>query len=423
MSRPDFDEVCLGDVAELRNGKSLSPKLYAPTGKYPVFGSNGPIATTNELLNKDPVVVVGRVGAYCGAIHLSLGPSWVTDNAIVARPKSGGDVRYLYYRLRALDLRATASGSAQPLVTQAGLSAVRTLHAPPEVQRAIGHVLGTLDDKIELNRKMSETLEELARTLFKSWFVDFDPVHAKAAGKKPFGMDDATAALFPDSFEDSELGPIPRGWRVAALGELTSMLTRGRAPSYSDEGLLILNQKCIRNGRVSFDKARRTEADSGRWDDRALAVGDVLVNSTGVGTLGRVAQVTWLPEPASFDTHVTALRAADNVDPTFFGVGQLMKERVYEALGEGSTGQTELSRGRIAAELVVVPPEIVQRRFGEVVGPFRERSSQTERESLTLAELRDTLLPKLLSGELRVPLDVTHAPTSKSEQLGLFGDH
>ncbi len=373
--------------------------------------------------------ITGDSVARCCIVDSSILPARVNQHvAIVRAERDVLDARYLRYLLvqplmQAHLLSLASAGATRNALTKGMLESLVIEVPPLPEQRAIAHVLGTLDDKIELNRKMSETLEELARTLFKSWFVDFDPVHAKAAGKKPFGMDDATAALFPDSFEDSELGPIPRGWRVAALGELTSMLTRGRAPSYSDEGLLILNQKCIRNGRVSFDKARRTEADSGRWDDRALAVGDVLVNSTGVGTLGRVAQVTWLPEPASFDTHVTALRAADNVDPTFFGVGQLMKERVYEALGEGSTGQTELSRGRIAAELVVVPPEIVQRRFGEVVGPFRERSSQTERESLTLAELRDTLLPKLLSGELRVPLDVTHAPTSKSEQLGLFGDH
>lgn len=118
---------------------------------------------------------------------------------------------------------------------------------PLPEQRAIARVLGTLDDKIELNRKMIETLEELARTLFKSWFVDFDPVHAKAAGKKPFGMNDATAALFPDSFEDSELGPIPRGWRVGTLGEVASVrggeqldrthyATRGPFPVFGANG-------------------------------------------------------------------------------------------------------------------------------------------------------------------------------------------
>lgn len=433
----------LGDLVEIFDGPHATPKKTnaGPTflGISNLVGGRLDLSETEHLSEESFAQWTRRVTPAAGDVVFSyetrLGEAALIPVGLrcclgrrmgLLRPKSGKvDSHFLLYAYLGPEFQETIRqrtihGSTVDRIPLIEMPRFPIRVPPLPEQRAIAHVLGALDDKIELNRKMSETLEELTRTLFKSWFVDFDPVHAKAAGKKPFGMDDATAALFPDSFEDSELGPIPRGWRVGTLGELTSMLTRGRAPKYSDEGLLILNQKCIRSGRVSFEKARRTEADSGRWGDRALAVGDVLVNSTGVGTLGRVAQVTWLPEPASFDTHVTALRAADNVDPTFFGVGQLMKERVYEALGEGSTGQTELSRGRIAAELVVLPPEIVQRRFGEIMGPFRERSAQTERESLTLAELRDTLLPKLLSGELRVPLDVVDAPTATAEQLGLF---
>ncbi len=103
------------------------------------------------------------------------------------------------------------------------MSGIQTLVAPPAEQRAIAHILGTLDDKIELNRRMSQTIEAMARALFKSWFVDFDPVRAKVEGRQPEGMDAETAALFPDRFEDSEMGPIPRGWRVAPLEEIASV--------------------------------------------------------------------------------------------------------------------------------------------------------------------------------------------------------
>ncbi|MBK8481852.1 MAG: restriction endonuclease subunit S [Proteobacteria bacterium] len=185
MGDSRYEELPLGEIADFRNGKGLSPDKYTAVGKYPVFGSNGQIARTDELLNEDSVVVIGRVGAYCGSVHPVFEPSWVTDNAIVARPKAGEDVRYLYYRLASLDLRSTATGSAQPLVTQSGLGVLRAPHAPPDDQRAIAHILGTLDDKIELNRRMNETLEAMARALFKSWFVDFDPVRAKAQGQTP----------------------------------------------------------------------------------------------------------------------------------------------------------------------------------------------------------------------------------------------
>ncbi|MBE0543668.1 MAG: restriction endonuclease subunit S [Verrucomicrobia bacterium] len=161
-------EVLLADVADFRNGKAISPEKYTAKGKHPVFGSNGQIARSDDVLNFHPVVVVGRVGAYCGCVHYVSEASWVTDNAIVVLPKEENDVRYLFYLLGSLELERTAIGSAQPLMTQSGLKAVRTSVPPPTEQRAITAVLGALDDKIELNRRMNETLEALAHRSDKS---------------------------------------------------------------------------------------------------------------------------------------------------------------------------------------------------------------------------------------------------------------
>lgn len=200
MSNSGFVTLTLADLAEFCNGKAISPSFYLPYGKYPVFGSNGQIARTDELLNPFPVIVIGRVGAFCGSVYRVDEPSWTTDNAIVVKPQPHIDFGFLYYRLKSLDINRIAIGSAQPLVTQGGLKIIQTLVPPLPEQKAIARILGTLDDKIELNQRMNRNLEAIAQAIFKSWFVDFDPVRAKMEGIQPVGMDVATAALFPDSF-------------------------------------------------------------------------------------------------------------------------------------------------------------------------------------------------------------------------------
>ena len=184
MGSKALAEVYLADIANFRNGKAIPSEKFTPDGKHPVFGSNGQIACSDEVLCPDPIIVIGRVGAYCGCVHYVPTASWVTDNAIVASPKEGNDIRYLYYLLGSLGLERTAIGSAQPLMTQKGLKVVQTEVPPLPEQKAIALILGTLDDKIELNRRMNATLEGMAQALFKSCFMDFDPVidNALAAG-------------------------------------------------------------------------------------------------------------------------------------------------------------------------------------------------------------------------------------------------
>ena len=286
------------------------------------------------------------------------------------------------------------------------------LHIPPiDDQRAIAHILGTLDDKIELNRRMNETLEAIARAIFKSWFVDFDPVRAKASGEPPesicrrLGLTPDLLALFPDRLVDSELGDIPEGWEVSPLEQLTCYLNRGLSPKYIEAGgVLVLNQKCVRDGRVDTSKGRRHDPIQRKVDGRFLEIGDLLVNSTGVGTLGRVAQILVIDEPTIVDSHVTTVRAAaEKVSWNYLGVALLERQSEIEALGEGSTGQTELSRARLGALSILLPPKPLRDYFDSGVISLRQRAMKNDIQSMTLAHVRDTLLPKLLSGELRVP--------------------
>ncbi|WP_157979500.1 restriction endonuclease subunit S [Rhodoferax ferrireducens] len=278
-----------------------------------------------------------------------------------------------------------------------------------EVQESVGELYFELSSQIELLRETNATLEAIARALFKSWFVDFDPVRAKLEGRAPEGMDEATAQLFPNGFEESELGLVPKGWQVGTLGEHTSYLSRGISPKYiEDGGVIVINQKCIRDFSLDLSKARRHDPAQRKIDGRELLKGDILVNSTGVGTLGRVAQVLSLDNPAIVDSHVTVMRADSSLTWNYLGLSIMRRQAEIEGMGEGSTGQTELSRGKLATLKLLVPPVAVLQNFDDVVLPLRERFSANQTQAQTLATLRDTLLPRLISGQLRLPQAQTH---------------
>jgi type I restriction enzyme, S subunit len=242
-----------GDLATLEYGKSL--KGYAgKSDSYKVFGTNGPIGWYSEPLCNHPTIVIGRKGAYRG-VHFSKEPCFVIDTAFYLSPKTEFDMRWAYYELLGKDINSMDSGSAILSTSRGDFYSLIVKVPPLEEQKAIAHILGTLDDKIEVNRRMNETLEEMARALFKSWFVDFDPVidnAIKAGNSIPEVFAERTArrkevlsrakpndklptippeisSLFPSSFQDSELGTIPEGWRVGNLGDEFN-ITMGQSP-------------------------------------------------------------------------------------------------------------------------------------------------------------------------------------------------
>ena len=220
-----WHKVTLGDILSFSNGSS-SPNR-SDSWPHPVYGSNGIIGFTDETNADANVIVIGRVGSYCGSLYFSDSPCWITDNAIRANPVDENDAKYLYYLLHTLNLNEWRTGSGQPLLNQTILSSIPTSVPRLQEQRDIAHILATLDDKIELNRSMNETLEEMARALFKSWFVDFEPVRAKMEGRwrrgeSLPGMPAELYDVFPDGMVDSELGEIPEGWGVRALKDFAT---------------------------------------------------------------------------------------------------------------------------------------------------------------------------------------------------------
>lgn len=432
----DIADVVMGQSpsAEFVNTRSCGlPLLNGPTE----FGSMYPSPaqfTTDARKKAAPGDLLFCVrGSTTGRMNWGDQEYAIGRGLAAIRHKNGGSFQHF---IRAViksclpNLLAAATGSTFPNVGRDQLLDLPISIPPNKVQEEISRILRDIDEKIEVSRCISQTLEAMAQAIFKSWFVDFDPVKARIAaiekGQDPLraamsgisGKTDdeleqmprdqceqlaAIAALFPEKMEESVQGEIPVGWEVESLAKVTTYLNRGISPKYLESGgVLVLNQKCIRDFRVDVTKGRRHDPAQRKIDGRELQLGDVLVNSTGVGTLGRVAQILHLDEVAIVDSHVTAVRAGQDLSALYLGQYIKWKQPEIEAMGEGSTGQTELSRSKLAEYLILKPQKAFLNEFDRLVRPITEEISSKEREAARLAELRDTLLPKLLSGELSV---------------------
>lgn len=305
-------------------------------------------------------------------------------------------------------LCATASGSKILHTSPGRIEAFEFALPPLPTQKAIAHILGTLDDRIELNRRMNQTLEAMAQTLFKSWFVDFDPVHAKYAGRKPEGMSAETAALFPDSFQDSAHGRIPRGWAVTKLKDLTSKIGSGATPRggsavYVEQGIALIRSQNVYDNEFRWEGlARLSDASAADLSNVEVKLGDVLFNITGDSIL-RTCVVDPSVLPARVNQHVAIIRAANGVPPRFLHLC-MAQPRIKELLLGLNAGATRpaVTKGHLESVTVLHPPVRILGAFDKLTTPLFQGIDTNLQESRTLAAVRDTLLPKLLSGELGV---------------------
>ncbi len=322
------------------------------------------------------------------------------------------DPRYASYYLGHPSVRQWilrhAVGATMPNLNTAIMEAIPFALPPLLEQKAIAHILGTLDDKIELNRRMNETLEAMARAIFKSWFVDFDPVRAKMDGRQPTGMDAKTAALFPADFRDSELGPIPEGWSVLRLEKLTSRIGSGATPRgggkvYVDEGIALVRSQNVYDFHFSWEGlARITDEAAKALDGVALEPEDVLFNITGASIL-RTCIVDPDVLPARVNQHVARIRARSPISPRFIHLHLVRSEMKHALLGLNAGATREaVTKGHLQSVRLATPPGGMHRAFDSIVGPIYAEKQNSLRRIRTLGALRDALLPKLLSGEISV---------------------
>jgi type I restriction enzyme S subunit len=330
------------------------------------------------------------------------------------RPKGAAQIvpEYAGYYFRSPSFRrevtAMSSLSTRASLNNEMLGRLKMVLPPVATQEAIGSILKALDDKIELNRRMNATLEAMARALFQSWFVDFDPVRAKLDGRKPSGIDADTAALFPSTFIDSELGPIPFGWELSKLKDLTSKIGSGATPRggsevYVDEGVALIRSQNIYDHEFHWSGlARLTEKSATELRNVEVLRNDVLINITGDSIL-RTCVVDPSVLPARVNQHVAIIRAREGIPPRYLHL-YLVQDAMKSFLIGMSAGATRhaITKGHLECTDVLKPSAAVLAAFDKLTAPWFERIDANRTQSRTLATLRDTLLPKLLSGELSV---------------------
>ena len=396
------------------------------TLKLTGWGSASDVSSAKFRFRKGDILL-GKLRPYFRKVVRAPFDGICSTDIWVVRAKNGFDQGYLFYWMAAKDFVDFASGGSEGTrMPRAKWEYVARFTRPrislPE-QRAIAHILGTLDDKIELNRRMHETLEAMAQALFKSWFVDFDPVVVnaiKAGNPIPekfadraahyhdnpdaLGLPEDLLRLFPARFVDSELGPIPEGWEVKAFADTVEIICGGTPKTSVAEywsgdipWFSVADASSKHQIWVIDTEKKITHAGLDNSSTKILPVGTTII--TARGTVGRIALVS---VPMAMNQSCYGLRGKRGGSEflNYFQTRQLVS--VLQQKTHGSVFDT-ITRKTLATVSIVVPPSLVAGKFEDHVGAIMEWIRQAAIESRTLAALRDVLLPKLISGELRVP--------------------
>jgi type I restriction enzyme S subunit len=377
MKCEEWKKIALQEIIQFKNGK----KRPTENGTVPVYGGNGILGFCNQN-NYEKVVAIGRVGAYCGSLYLAKGKCWISDNAIAAQNKTGALLKYIFYLLKWLRLNERHIGTGQPLLTQEILNNIVAVVPEYPEQKAIADTLSCLDDKIELNNRMNHTLEKMAQAIFKSWFMDFEP--------------------FQDGeFVDSELGPIPKGWRVGTLTEIADYLNglamQKYPPESEAEALPVLKIKELRQGRTD------AESDLCAPDIEEKYIihdGDVVFSWSG-----SLLVDLWCGGTCGLNQHLFKVTSS-KYQKWFYYMWTLYHLREFQAVAKDkATTMGHIKRENLTKSKVLIPNSQVLEDMNSAMSPIIEKIIANRLQSRKLEETRDSLLPKLMSGEIRVPME------------------
>ena len=371
-----FDEVTINfDKKRIPLSSAQREKRQ---GTFRYYGAQGVIDHVDDYIFDGTYLLIAEDGENLKSKKQNIaqvvdGQFWVNNHAHIVQGNEQCDTRFLCYLINSMDLSGYVTGSAQPKLSQANLNAV-TLSLPTLAeQKRIVEYLYMLDQKIDVNRQINDNLMQQAVAIFKSWFVEYSPFD----------------------------GIAPKEWKTVNLEKITALICRGIAPKYSDNSnQTVINQKCIRDHMIDLSQARThtPKVINEKW----LRFGDLLINSTGDGTLGRTAQVWFQPQNITVDSHVTIVRPAKENLIFYIGLWGILHEREIECLHTGSTGQTELPKERVKALELHLPDNGTLDRFNTLIAPMAAAIISKQNENNKLATLRDALLPKLMSGEIDV---------------------
>lgn len=378
-----FKQYELSEVLDFFNGK----KRPKEAGKIPVYGGNGIVDYCNDFNTEGENIIIGRVGAYCGNVNLYKDKCWISDNAILAKAKTGFDNTYMYYSLINENLYNLRIGSSQPLITQSTLKKVKVNLPEYSEQKAITKILSDLDEKIETNNKMNKKLEEMAQAIFKQWFIDFEFPNEDGKPYKSSGGE----------MVESERGMIPKGWEVVKLQDIGN-LTMGLSPkseSYNaiGEGTPLLNGAAdFYGGLIKATKYTTKETRVCKKNDLVFCIRATIGN------------ITFADKEYCLGRGVASIESKKNL---YVGIIYMNLSRSIERLKAQATGSVilGLSKPDINDMKLILPTKEILNKYSDIFKNAFDKKHILELENDKLINLRNTLLPKLMSGEIRVPID------------------
>ena len=405
----EWRTAVLGDLTVNHDGKRKPVKESdRRPGPYPYYGASGVVDYVDGYLFDGDYLLIAEDGENLRTrktpiAFMARGKSWVNNHAHIVTGNDEADTRFLMYAIEGADINGYLTGAVMPKLTQGNLNKIELNCPPLPEQRAIAHILGTLDDKIELLRRQSETMESMARALFKAWFVDFEPVRAKIEGcwqrgQSLPGLPAHLYDLFPDRLVESESGEIPEGWEMRSLDSIANYLN-GLAlqkfpPESDDEFLPVIKIAQLRAGNTNgADRA------SARIKPEYVVVdGDVLFSWSG-----SLEVEVWNGGRGALNQHLFKV-TSDTVPKWFYFFATRHHLQNFRAIAaDKATTMGHIQRKHLTdARIAVASPEGMN-AFDSKLAPLFDQMVSNAQQSRALAQLRDTLLPKLISGELRVP--------------------
>jgi type I restriction enzyme S subunit len=400
-----FKEVQLQEILDIQWGDTKTTKAsYVPDG-YLAYSATGPDGFLDKFDYDREGIVLSAIGANCGSTFFASGRWSCIKNTIRIFPKNDAiDLKYFFYMTKAPDFWPIR-GSAQPFISQTDIRELYVQIPNVTVQKKIGQVLFELEEKISANNALSKTLEDIAQTIFKSWFIDFDPVKAKMVGEKPAGMDSATAALFPDSMEESEFGSIPIGWEIKRIGSLCETVLGGTPSRTRDDfwggEIPWINSGKVNDFRVLTASECITDIGLAKSATKLLPKGTTILAITGA-TLGQFSRLEF---DSCANQSVVGIKGSDEASNEFIFLN--IKNGIHRLISAQTGGaQQHINKEDVNAFQLVYPGRELMNAFTEaVVGMFAQIGVLLN-QSISLAAIRDSLLPRLISGELQISEEI-----------------
>ncbi len=394
MRPNNWTETTIGEQATLQRGFDIT-KAKQRLGIVPVVSSGGISSFHDTAAVKGPGVILGRKGVV-GSVHYVESNYWPHDTTLWVKNFHGNDPRFVFYFFKSFSAQLVSLdvGTANPTLNRNHVHPIK-IHWPfVHEQQNIVEILAALDDKIQLNHQMNHTLEAMAQAIFKSWFVDFDPVTAKADGRQPYGMNADTAALFPPHFVESEIGPIPEGWNVSSIAELAQYVNgKNFTKNATGTGRMVIRIAELNSGPGASTVYNEVEAN----EANTAYPGDLLFSWSGSLDIYR-----WHQDEAVINQHI--FKVIPQGFPQWFVYFQLREAiSFFQGIAaDKATTMGHIKREHLSQAKLALPTPHLISEMDSVIKPLYQRIHQNEKESITLANIRDALLPKLLSGEIRV---------------------